>query len=108
MRGTYDVVIRGEIPVGLAMTRGCAIDAFATGLLTGALRLITGREGPLCATGTFVCAAAVSMPNEVVIAAVKQRAKNVDCFIACSADLTSEVSISCALLQTSECLETAN
>src|ERR1700751_1058131 len=103
MRGVYGLIVL-ELKLAGRGTMCGATAVFAIGLVTGALRLITGREGPFRTTGTFACAAAVPMPNNVVIAPLRQSAKNVDCFITCSTDLTSEVSISCELLQTSESL----
>ena len=75
--------VRGVKLDGLAMKRG-AIAVFATGLATGAARLGATRTEPVCTVGLIPCPAAVRML--AAMPAMKQSAKNLKCFIKCSAN----------------------
>src|SRR5881396_2371872 len=74
--------MRGLKPVGLGATCA-AIDVFAIGLATGALRLVTAREETFCTLGLITCPATLGML--AAKAAIRQKVKNLDCFIRCSA-----------------------
>jgi len=83
MRGAYELIVLELKLAGRGKTCG-AIAVFATGLATGAARLVTTREEPICMVALITCPAAVWTHSES--AAIKQSTKNLDCFINCSAN----------------------
>ncbi len=86
--------MRGLKPVGLGAT-SAAIDVFVIGLATGALRLVTVRKETFCTLGLITCPTTLGML--AAKAAIRQKVKNLDCFIKCSAQFNST---NVSLLQT--------